>query len=100
VAGYYVVREGRGPNWDPTRGRRDQDGWDEHAAYMDALTEEGLVVLAGPVGATHDEDVLLVADVQSEAEIRERLAGDPWLDDILTIKSVEPWTVWLRAPAG
>jgi uncharacterized protein YciI len=100
VAGYYVVREGRGPSWDPARGRRDQDGWDEHAAYMDALAEEGVVVLAGPVGATHDEDVLLVADVESEAEIRERLAGDPWLDDILTIKSVEPWTVWVRAPAG
>lgn len=28
-----------------------------------------------------------------------RLADDPWMDDVLAIESVRPWSVWLRAGA-
>jgi uncharacterized protein YciI len=98
--GYYLVREERGPAWDPARHRREQDGWDEHAAFMDVITEEGMVVLAGPVGEDIDQDVLLVLEAESEAAIGARLADDPWTGTILTIKSIEPWSVWVRAPAG
>jgi uncharacterized protein YciI len=67
---------------------------------MDALTAEGVVILGGPVGEGDGEDVLLVVDVESEAAIRARLADDPWGDDMLTTRSVEPWSVWLRATEG
>jgi hypothetical protein len=67
---------------------------------MDALAEEGVVIFGGPVGASLDDDVLLVMDVESEAAIRTRFADDPWMDSVLTIHSVEPWTVWLRSKAG
>ena len=67
---------------------------------MDALTEEGIVVLGGPVGEGDGEDVLLVVDVESEEAIRTRLADDPWANEVLTIESVEPWSVWLRAAKG
>ena len=67
---------------------------------MDALTEEGVVILGGPVGEGDGEDVLLVVDVESEAAIRARLADDPWANDMLTIESVEPWSLWLRATPG
>lgn len=97
MSGYYLVRQARGPAWDDSRGRREQDGWEEHAAFMDALTEEGVVILGGPVGESLDADVLVVMDAASEAAIRNRLADDPWMDSVLTIKSVEPWTVWLRS---
>ena len=40
----------KGPAWDPTRGRREQDRWDEHAAFMDGLVADGPVILGGPVG--------------------------------------------------
>jgi uncharacterized protein YciI len=100
VSDYYVVRQARGPGWDDSRGRRDQDGWEEHAAFMDALTDEGVVILGGPVGESLDDDVLLVMEVDSEAEIRIRLADDPWMNGVLTIHSVEPWTVWLRSSSG
>ncbi len=63
---------------------------------MDALTEEGIVVHGGPVGEGDGDEVLLVVDVESEAAIRTRLADDPWATDVLTIESVEPWSVWLR----
>jgi len=100
VADYYLVKRARGSAWDHSRRRRDQAGWDEHAAFMDALTDEGVVILGGPVGEGDGEDVLLVVDVENEAEIRARLADDPWGHDMLTIKSVEPWSVWLRALKG
>ena len=100
MSDYYLVRQARGPAWDDSRGRREQDGWEEHAAFMDALTEEGVVILGGPVGDSLDDDVLVVMDAASEAAIRNRLADDPWMDSVLTIQSIEPWTVWLRASAG
>jgi uncharacterized protein YciI len=100
VADYFLVRLARGPAWDHARRRRDQEGWDEHAAFMDALTAEGIVILGGPVGEGDGEDVLLVVDVESEEAIRSRLADDPWANDMLTIETVEPWSVWLRASAG
>jgi uncharacterized protein YciI len=96
VADYFLVKLARGPAWDHARRRREQEGWDEHAAFMDALTEEGIVILGGPVGVDDGEDVLLVVDVESEEAIRTRLAEDPWARDLLTIESVEPWSVWLR----
>jgi uncharacterized protein YciI len=97
VADYYLVKLARGSAWDHARGRREQDGWDEHAAFMDALTEEGVIVLGGPVGDVDGEHTLHVVDIESEAAIRARLADDPWANDLLTIESVEPWWVWLRA---
>jgi uncharacterized protein YciI len=100
VPDYHLVKLVNGPGFDPSRRRRDQDNWDEHAAFMDALVEEGVVVLGGPVGDVDSEDVLLVVDVADEAEIRGRLAADPWADDILTIESVRPWSVWLSPASG
>jgi uncharacterized protein YciI len=97
VADYYLVQRARGPAWDHSRRRREQAGWDEHAAFMDALTEEGLVVLGGPVGEGDGENVLLVMDTDSEAVIHARLADDPWGEDMLRTESIEPWSVWLRA---
>jgi uncharacterized protein YciI len=97
VADYFLVERAKGPAWDRSRGRREQEGWDAHAAFMDALAEEGLVILGGPIGEGDGENALLIVDAESEAEIRARLAEDPWTDDMLTIESVKPWSVWLRS---
>jgi len=67
---------------------------------MDALTEEGVIILGGPIGEGDGEDSLLIFKLESEAAIRARLADDPWANDLLVIKSLEPWSVWLRAPEG
>ena len=67
---------------------------------MDALTDDGVVVLGGPVGEGDGEDVLLVVDVEDEAAIRAHLADDPLANGMLTIESVAPWSVWLRAAKG
>jgi hypothetical protein len=63
---------------------------------MDALVEDGIIMLGGPVGDVNGDETLLVVDVESEQAIRDRLADDPWAGSLLTLVSVEPWTVWLR----
>ena len=92
----FVLTEVSGPNWDASRPRREQDGWDEHAAFMDGLVADGFVILGGPIG--DGERVMLVVEAADEREVEQRLAADPWLPmGILQIASIEPWTIWLDA---
>ncbi len=91
---YYAVTERPGANWDPSRPRREQDKWDGHAAFMDALVEDGFVVLGGPLG--NGDEVLLIVRAGSEAEIEARLAEDPWLPmELLRIARIDRWQIWL-----
>ncbi len=69
-------------------------------AGYDALVADGFVVLGGPLGEGDGEDALLMVRAAGEAEIRERLAADPWGEEMLSTRSVERWTVWLGAPPG
>lgn len=96
VADYWLVETARGPGWVPGRSRREQSGWDAHAAFMDRLVEDGLVVLGGPVGDLDGDEAFLVLDAPDEDEVRRRLADDPWVNGVLSIRSVRPWTIWLR----
>ena len=99
MADYFLVTRAWGPAWDPSRPRREQDGWDEHAAFMDSLVEDGFVVLGGPVGDVDTGRALLVVRAESEDVVRDRLAGDPWPAGLLTVESVELWSLWLGASA-
>ena len=101
--GVFVVTMLNGPAYDDRRPRREQQGWDEHAAFMDALVDEAFVVLGGPLG--DGTRVLLVVEGDSEADVVRRLDDDPWLrDGTLQLATLEPWTVWLdgrrRSPAS
>lgn len=91
----FAVRLERGGPWDWSRGLRDQDGFDEHARIMDGLVEEGYIVLGGPL--EEGRDVLLAISAPSAEAIRERLeAEDNWHQNgMLTIKSIEEWTILL-----
>ena len=90
----FVVRLERGGPWDWSRDLREQDGWDEHARFMDALVDAGFIVLGGPVGG--EREILHAIEAPSEHAVRERLAQDNWHQNgMLTIKSVEPWKVLL-----
>lgn len=93
---YFVVETARGPVWDDTKTRRQQTGWEAHAAFMDGLVQDGFVVLGGPIGEVDADLALLVVDAEHENEARARLTADPWADGVLSIRSVRPWTIWLR----
>jgi hypothetical protein len=56
------------------------------------------VVIGGPVGAVDGQHAVLVVRAPDEAQARALFAGDPWMDRILRIESVEPWTLWIRGP--
>ena len=96
----FAVRLVHGPGWDAARPIRSQDGWDEHAAFMDALVDDGFVVLGGPLA--DEERVVLVVAADDEQTVRERLAQDPWSGTHLVVESVDAWTIRLdgRARAG
>ena len=94
MAHFAVVRE-RGPAWDDSRPMREQDRWDAHAAFMDTLADERLIILGGPLG-DGERRFLLIFDAVSEDAIRERLAGDPWTPmQLVRIASIESWDVLL-----
>lgn len=97
----FALTETSGPNWDAQRRRREQHGWDEHAAFMDVLVDDGFVILGGPIG--DGERVLLVVEATDDREIEARLGKDPWVSTgVLQIGEIERWTVWLdgRKPSG
>lgn len=84
----------RGPNWDQSRGIREQQGWNEHAAFMDGLVEDGFILFGGPVGDRRQ--TLHVVEGSDENEIRRRLAEDPWAHaGLLEVGSIQPWALWL-----
>ena len=90
---FLVVLHRSGPEWDSARPLEEQSGWPEHASFMDRLVEDGFIVLGGPLGDEYR--VAHVVEAESEAAIRDRLAGDPWSETHLQVGSVDPWTIRL-----
>jgi len=90
----FLVFERRGGPWDWSKGLHDQDGFAEHAAFMDALVEQGSIVLGGPLD---DREVLLALEAESAAEAKRRLIADPWIaNGTLTITDIRPWKILLE----
>lgn len=91
---FFAVRLKRGGPWDWSRDLREQDGWAEHARFMDSLVDEGFIVLGGPLEG--GREILHAISAGSEEAVRERLARDNWAQNgMLTLKSIEGWTILL-----
>jgi hypothetical protein len=90
---FFVVERRTGPEWRPGLPLEQQSGWTEHAAFMDGLVDSGFVVLGGPLADEHR--AVLAVEAESEDEVRETLARDPWNETHLHVDSVERWTVRL-----
>jgi uncharacterized protein YciI len=92
----FAVTRGAGSAWIDGAVAFDQPGAQDHAAFMQALADEGTVLVAGPLAGSEADRirVLLIADAASESEIRTRLEGDPWetTKHIATL-NVEPWNL-------
>src|SRR6478752_6490198 len=88
-----VVVHARGPRFVDGRTNREQPGWDAHAAFIDALTEEGRVVLAGPFA---DWSGALLVVRGTPEEVRDLFADDPFVrGGIFTPPDVRPWLIWV-----
>ncbi len=55
---------------------RQQEQWEKHAAFMDALADDGFVILGGPLGGGEEKFLLIIA-AENEQAIKARLADDP-----------------------
>ena len=90
----FVVLRSRGPSWDDAKPLEGQAEWAAHAAFMDALFEQGFAALVGPLEGTRD--ALLILRASSASEIVERLASDPWASNgLLMTKQIGPWQIRL-----
>jgi len=97
---YYAVTRNAGPAWTDGNRAFEQPGASDHAAFMNTLAEEGLVLFAGPLAGTEQGRirVLLIADAPAETDIRSRLACDPWeLSKRVVTTSIEPWNLFVGA---
>jgi uncharacterized protein YciI len=92
--GHFVLRLERGGPWDWSRDMREQDGWDEHAKFMDDLVDEGFILLGGPLEG--DRETMHVIEAPTEAAIRERFSTDPWwVNGMLRPVRIERWEIVL-----
>jgi uncharacterized protein YciI len=96
----FAVTRDAGPGWTAGKGAFEQAAVNDHAAFMNSLSDEGFVLFAGPLaGSEHDRiRVLLIAEAPSATDVHRRLADDPWerAQRVVTT-SVEQWNLLVGA---
>jgi uncharacterized protein YciI len=94
MASTFLILSSSGPNRDFSLDTREQAFWDEHAAFVDALVDEGFIMLGGPL--VDEGGAMLVVNAEDEAAIREKLKHDPWyVNGILRLESVKRWQIFI-----
>jgi uncharacterized protein YciI len=97
----FLVFRRPGPSWEPGVPARRQPLWDEHAAFMDRLFDEGWIELAGPYADS--SRALIIVRARDPEEAAALFRTDPWGEaGILVPGEVVEWTVFLdsRPPGG
>jgi uncharacterized protein YciI len=90
---FHVVLHRSGPKYDHAKPLEQQSGWDEHAAFMDGLVQDGFIVLGGPL--FDEQRIVHAVEAASEDDVRFTLARDPWSGTHLVVAAIEPWTIRL-----
>ena len=91
---FLVILRRSGPEYDHSRPLEEQSGWLEHAAFMDGLVEDGVIVLGGVLG--DEVRTAHAVEAVSEESVRETLDRDPWSGSHLVVDSIDPWTIRLQ----
>jgi uncharacterized protein YciI len=90
----YLVFRDPGPSWVRGVPTREQPLWDEHAAFMDRILEQGRIVLAGPYADF--SRALIIVQANSAKEALALLNDDPWEKaGILVPGEVVEWRIYL-----
>jgi uncharacterized protein YciI len=90
----FLVESKAGPRRNLSIGTREQDYWDDHAAFIDALVDDGFIALGGPF--PDEGGAVLVVRAESESEVRHRLESDPWYrNGILTLVAIHRWEIFI-----
>ena len=89
----FVVLSVAGPHRGLTKGTREQPYWDEHARFIDRITE-GFILMGGPF--EEEGGAMLIVRAETEDEVREKLKPDPWYDHgILQLQSIHRWDIFI-----
>jgi uncharacterized protein len=88
-----VVRLGAGRTW-VSGPPEDQEGWEEHAEFVDELIARGTMVMGGPF-ADHSGSLIFLEGV-GEVEARALLARDPFvLNGVFVLEELRAWNVYV-----
>ena len=84
-----------GPNWDHSKGVREQAYWNEHAQFIDDLFARGVVSMAGPF-APEGTGALVILNVNTPEQAHAIYDQDPWKHHgILRVAEAREWTIFL-----
>jgi uncharacterized protein YciI len=90
----FVVISSAGVHRDLSKGTREQTFWDEHAAFIDGLVEEGFILLGGPL--PDEGGAIIVVYAETEADARAKLKDDPWyVNAVLNLDSIRRWEIFI-----
>jgi uncharacterized protein YciI len=90
-----VVLFAAGPAWVKGRGSRQQAHWDDHAAFIDGLTEDGLLVAGGPF-ADESGGLNILSGSPDELRVERLYAVDPFIvHGIFVLDRILEWQVFV-----
>lgn len=90
----FLAFSSAGPNRDFSKDTRQQPFWDEHAAFIDQLVEDGFILMGGPL--VDEGGSLLIINAEDENKVRETLKNDPWMQHgILKLESIKRWQIFV-----
>jgi uncharacterized protein YciI len=73
---------------------RDQEGWAEHADFINSAMYAGIVILGGPLGNGPTHRALLIVNSDNESAVRSWLMEDPWVRaGILRALNIAAWKI-------
>jgi uncharacterized protein YciI len=88
-----VAQVSAGPTWQ-SGPPEEQPDWDEHATFIDDLTDRGLFVMGGPF--SDYSGTLMLFEGLSADEVRETLERDPFVrNGVFVVEDVREWTVYV-----
>ncbi len=90
----FVAISSAGPNRDLSKGSREQRFWDEHGVFIDALVDEGFILMGGPL--VDEGGAMLIVKAEDEKEVREKMKNDPWYEHgMLKLESIKRWEIFI-----
>jgi uncharacterized protein YciI len=89
-----VVRVRAGPTWADGGPPEVQPGWDEHEAFVDALVDQGTIVMGGPLSDYSGSIVILEGITRDDA--RALMDKDPFVrNGVFMVEDIKEWTVYV-----
>ncbi len=92
----FIILWAPGPAWVPGKTVREQPYWEHHAAFMDRLFENGMVVLGGPFADATGS--LVIVEAENEHEVADVFAHDPFVvHEVFALSNLKQWLIFLDA---